>query len=285
MKKNIIITVAIITIFLLSGISIHYIKAQYKTLKVEGKVKYIKDNYIIIEDDKGKSYKLVTKDNFFKEDTISVTLKKVNKNKNPIEGEIVQINLLSRSVELPTETTNNNIDKGIIDEKKENSNTSDETIINYFEELNNNLDNYNQSKNIEEKIKNAFITITDFLFYEKPIKNKTFKELSDNTKIQILKIYVIIDNKIEDKFPNYKQEISKKSGKTYTNLKDKALELYSNTTEKICTYNETLCQTAKKDSEKLKENITLTWDIIKDISIKGKNKIKKWYETWRDSND
>ena len=130
----------------------------------------------------------------------------------------------------------------------------------------------------ESKLKNGFTTIVDFLFYGKEIKGKTFKELKDDAKLKIMKIAFSIDSKIDSKFPGYKDKISDK----YKNIKTKIVELYVNTTTKICSNNEQLCISAKNDFNSLKDSFGITFDYLKKYGIKGLDKLKEWYEDFRD---
>ena len=130
----------------------------------------------------------------------------------------------------------------------------------------------------ESKLKKGFTNVIDFLFYGKEIKGKTFKELKDDAKYKIMKIALSLDKKIEDKFPGYKDKISEK----YKNIKYKIVELYIDTTTKICKNNQNLCINAKNDFNALKDSFGLTFEYIKKYGIKGLDKLKEWYENYRD---
>ena len=130
----------------------------------------------------------------------------------------------------------------------------------------------------ESKLKKGFTNIVDFLFYGKEIKGKTFSELKDDAKYKVMKLALSIDSKIDDKFPGYKDKISEK----YQNIKSKVVELYVNTTTKICTNNQELCISAKNDFEVLKNSFGITFDYLKKYGVKGLDKLKEWYEDFRD---
>ena len=123
--------------------------------------------------------------------------------------------------------------------------------------------------------------IVDFLFYEGEIKGRTFDELSNSTKLKVLEIFLKIDNKIDNKFPGYKESITETGSKVYTNVKSKAVSLYLDITASVCASDQELCETAKEDLKNLKESISLTWDFIREITGVGINKLKSWYEVWR----
>ena len=53
----------------------------------------------------------------------------------------------------------------------------------------------------KSSLKESFITLTDFIFYGGTINNKTFNELTDEVKIQVLTYYNNLNNKIDEKYP------------------------------------------------------------------------------------
>ena len=162
--------------------------------------------------------------------------------------------------------------KNIMDNKKKDDSEVVEYSdpVEYFSEVENTKD--------ENKLKKGFTNIVDFLFYGKEINGKTFNELKDDAKLKIIKIAFSIDSKIDEKIPAYKNKISEK----YQNIKSKVVELYVNTTTKICTNNEQLCIDAKNDFASLKESFGITFDYLKKYGIKGLDKLKEWYEDFRD---
>ena len=147
----------------------------------------------------------------------------------------------------------------------------------YFENLNNELTTYDNNQTISEKIKSKFVKCVDFLFYDEEINGKTFKELTNATKLKILEIAMIIDSKIESKFPGYKESINT----SYQNIKTKIIEKYLETTTNICNNDPDLCITAKEGFNDLKENFGITWEVIKELAKNGVTKLKDWYEIWR----
>lgn len=183
--------------------------------------------------------------------------------------------------------TNNQIDKEISNEKenlieKDNTNNTNEQprkwqeseIVNYFEELNFELDT---QTNLSQKIKEKFVNCIDFIFYDKEIGGKTFKELTNDAKLKILEITLSIDSKIDNKFPNYKDTINEK----YQNIKSKIIERYLEITANICNNNQETCNKAKEGFKNLKESFGITWDLIKEFIGTNTNKLKDWYEIWK----
>lgn len=303
-KRNIILVIIIFLLVLGSLAGLFYFNMnKNKPLEVEATVKLIGNNYIIVEDSTGEEYSIDTTEEYNIGDRIDFVIKNIENDSNPKSGTIVKIDVISRNINFSI-TDNNSNDKDNVndnssntnDDKKNNTNkdnvetnssevittsATDTEVIAYFTNLDNNLDNYNQDKSIGKKLKEGFVTIVDFLFYDGEIKGKTFDELSNTAKIKVLQIAFSIDEKIDKYFPGYKEEISTTSKKIYTSVKSKAIELYLNITTSICEKDATTCETAKEGLSNLKTNFSLTWDFIKDIGTTGLNKLKEWYEIWK----
>ena len=86
--------------------------------------------------------------------------------------------------------------------------------------------------------------------------------------------------KVEKYFPNYKKEISSKTGRAYTTVKDKVVSSYLSITSAICNKDSSICDSAKEDFQNLKKNFGLTWSVIKEVAGDSKESIKNWYEIW-----
>lgn len=155
----------------------------------------------------------------------------------------------------------------LINNKEEK--TINENPIEYFKEVENAKD--------ENKIKKGFTDIVDFIFYGKEINGKTFSELKDDTKVKLLNIALSIDKKIDDYFPNYKNNLKDK----YQNVKIKIVETYINTVNKICDSNPSFCDNFKSDFNNMKEKFGITFDYIKKYGKIGLDKIKDWYEDFK----
>ena len=145
----------------------------------------------------------------------------------------------------------------------------------------------------KKTLTNTFITLTDFIFYEGKINGKTFNELTNETKQKILTLYEKIDAKIENVYPGYKEKIKETSLKTYTNIKDmltKAKEDIAASYKKeigeekydaqIEEFNESK-ETMKKSFEPVIEVIK---EESKEIYATSKEKLDKWYQTWKEEN-
>lgn len=159
-----------------------------------------------------------------------------------------------------------------------NTNNNAENMVTYFKNSEKELDTIS----LKEKAKEKFIEAVDFVFYDKEINGYTFKELPDKAKIEITKLLMKIDEKIEKKFPGYKEEIKESSTKTYRNIKDKAMALYLDTTVKVCNeVGSDTCNQAKEDFSTMKASYKLTFENLKKIFKYSKENIKDWYEIYK----
>lgn len=135
----------------------------------------------------------------------------------------------------------------------------------------------------KDKAKGIFITLVDFIFYDGEIKGVKFDELTLNGKKKALEIISNIDLKIENKFPNYKDEISAKA----KNALNKASELIKKGSyninefakEKLGTENYNSLIEAKDDLVKYSKNaISIIGNFSSNLYSSSKEKLKNWYE-------
>lgn len=167
----------------------------------------------------------------------------------------------------------------IVTNKKEKEELKEEDIRDN-EEIDAYFDRLSTSKN-ENVLKKGFVKIVDFLFYNEPIKGKTFSDLKESAKLKIIKAALYLDDKIDNLFPGYKEKISTTAKNIYTKVKSKAVELYYNLTTKICSNNENLCTTAREEFQKIKDALKITWEYLKDLGGDGLEGLKQWYESFR----
>lgn len=175
----------------------------------------------------------------------------------------------------------NNNETVIIDNRESNESTIEEQKkkedsvdpVTYFTNI--------DKSNDKGTIKQGFIKMVDFLFYDEPINGVRFSELKDEAKIKIMKIALSIDSKIDSYFPGYKETLSTGTKKIYNDVKLKVAELYVKVTTKICSNNQQLCIDAKKDFESLKNSFGLTYEFLKNLGKEELNKLKEWYEDFR----
>ena len=198
-----------------------------------------------------------------------------------------------------TKKVNDNYKKqeNLIKDNKKASN--EEELVNYIDNIEKEVDDLTTSKKsirTENKLKNTFITLTDFVFYGGTIKGMTFNELSDSAKTKVLNTIDSIDTKINNKYPNYKESIKDKSKRTYSNAKEKIKEtkqtILDKYKEKVGTesFNETM-DAYNSDKENLKEAyspykpaVDTAKEKAKETYKKAKEKVSKWYNNYKEEN-
>ena len=177
--------------------------------------------------------------------------------------------------------------------EEESSTTNDITIINYINDVEKEvttLTNNENSISTKEKLKNTFITLTDFIFYNGTINGITFNELSSSAQEKVLEIYTNIDRKIESYYPNYKETIKTTSQNIYTNIIEQANILKEKYKQKIGeeTYNNNQ-KIMEEDLNNLKDNLSPTVDYIKEKSQNTyeelKEKANNWYQNYKESSE
>ena len=142
-------------------------------------------------------------------------------------------------------------------------------------------------KNNEDSIeysKALFVTLTDFIFFEKDFKDITFNDLSEQEKVEILSITISIDNKLETKFPKYKENIVETDNNIYIKttdiIKNGIQNINDFTREKIGEDFYTSLLEAKLN---IKYFSIEAWGYIKSFNIdtyeNGKEYIKNWYDS------
>ena len=175
----------------------------------------------------------------------------------------------------------------------------DDEVVEYVEKQDEDISQIIEKEKVtieeENKLKNTFIMLTDFIFYNGTIKGITFNELKTETQNKILDIYEKMDQKIEKRFPNYKNTIKETSTKTYHNiiekvgqLKDKVKEKYKEEVGKEG-YEQTI-QAYKEDKKELKDTLDTYKPYLEKGKEEGKNiweKVKEkastWYEKYKES--
>lgn len=186
-------------------------------------------------------------------------------------------------------------------EKRETKeiNTEDyNKVIGYIEELNSDIEIITNKEDISEKeenkLKDIFITLTDFIFYNGEIKGKTFSELTNELKNKVINIYENIDLKIESRFPNYKEKIKDNGIKSYINVKSKLKEIKNNIIDeyknKVGEERFNIIKDTYEDGKKDIDDVYNEYKPIieegketgKSIIIETKERISKWYKEYKE---
>ena len=280
-----VVLIFLVTIMLIVLLGILFYKNINRSITIKARVKYVGDDYIIVTDkDNNEEYLLDTEAKYNVSDELIVTMDNINDNVNPKEARIKVISVTSRTLSFTIHDDNQVIDNN---EKEDNVNNnsgdevnevaSDEEIVEYFDSVNKSIDSTNIDNTTLSRIKEGFVNIVDFLFYDKEIKGKTFKELGLDAKLKILKIALSIDGKIDNKIPGYKEKLELK----YQDIKSKIVGEYLDITSDICSKHADGCDEAKRGLSEMKNDFSITWSFIKNIAGVSVNKLKNWYEVWR----
>ena len=290
-NKNIIMVV-LVFFLVLGSLSVLFYVNIFKddSKEVEALVKLVGNNYIIVEDNNGDEYSIDTNEFYEVGDRVDFVIRNIEE-VSPIVGEVIKIERVSQDVSFSiTDSSDNEDDDGVnresgeaIDSFSENTDiVSDDDVIDYINNLEGRLVNYNTSDlDLGKSLKEGFVLVVDFIFYDGTIKGRTFDSLSNSAKIKVLQLAFSIDKKIDEYFPGYKEEISSVSTRVYTNLKVNLTKLYLDITTSICENESELCESARDGFSDLKDSFSLTWDFIVSSASEGMNKLKEWYEIWR----
>lgn len=153
-------------------------------------------------------------------------------------------------------------------------NIEDSTEFNCFENEKNEIKKYINEQNYEiakQKGKEYFVTIVDFIFYEKRINGITFDELNEENKNITYNNLRIIDSFIMSIDEDYKESLSEK----YNKVKDFTSEKYNDAKDIIKE------KIGEENCDKINDVKEKTENVIKDKSEKAKTKVKNWYEDFR----
>lgn len=185
--------------------------------------------------------------------------------KEPIKEEEIITTRVTTTIryERPTETTKVYVQ-------------STDSVLSSLEKEYSLLEENKNNKSFGQSVKEYFIKVVDFIFYDRPINGVYFKDLTDGAKLKVIGLALKVDGIIEKYYPEYKESFSD----SYKNAKNKLVELYLDNTSKYCESNERVCTQAKADFQDLKKSLNITWDIIKNLTNSGISKLKKWYEIY-----
>ena len=164
---------------------------------------------------------------------------------------------------------------------------NDEVIINELENINKQINEIKEDdKEFLNDIKLNFLTCIDFVFYGAEINGVKFEDLTLKGKQKALELISNIDNSIETKYPNYKNEISKETNdilnKISTLIKEGSVNIDNFTKTKLTEEEYNNLNNAKND---IIEYSKSTLDKVKDYSIElyedGKQKIIEFYNNFK----
>ncbi len=222
-----------------------------------------------------------------------------NKESNITETEKLETSTTTNVTSQNKETNKqvNNSNSANTEKKDTNStqelSTKDTTVITELNNIETSTDKLlteGNDKSVLDKAKGVFITLVDFCFYDGEIKGVTFNELTEAGKEKVLKIVNSIDQKIENKFPGYKEKISTKTKSAF----NKASELIKKGANNVKDFaqdklGEENYNSIIEEKDELVKYTKNAWNIVKNVSSnlwsKTTSKLKDWYEKFREENE
>ena len=164
---------------------------------------------------------------------------------------------------------------------------NDEVIIKEFEKIKNEINEIQEDdKDFLNDMKLNFITCIDFVFYGTEINGVKFEDLTQKGKQKTLELISSIDSSIENKFPNYKSEISNGTN----NILNKISDLIKQGAVNIDNFTKTkLTEEEYNNLNKAKNDVIEfgkgAFENIKDASgelyNEGKQKVKELYNDFK----
>ncbi|MDD2208007.1 MAG: hypothetical protein PHG03_00810 [Bacilli bacterium] len=269
MEKKTFITIilSLLSVFIL-GLILCYLYKQESKITFTAVVKEVNtSNYLITP---------------LSEDLPSLISVELDKNYNP--GDIIEIIAHNEMLETYPVRMNvishkliqkNKITTSITNLIEENNNIEIEyAIISDFSNYISIINNENISPDSKKSAKKYIMTVIDFIFNNKEIAGFKFIDLSNKGKLKIIEIALELDNTINNKFPNYKNELES----SYINIKGKLISLYLDKTNEFCQNNDLVCDDAKTNFQTLKKSLNITWSFITSITDKSRKELEAWYE-------
>lgn len=278
--KNVIIIILLCLFVLVTTLFVISKKDENKSNEVTVTIEAVGKKYLLGSSE-NKDYLITNyKGDYKEEDKIKFTYK--NKDRKEKVG-LINIKVSDEDLIINHKKKEENETKDDYQSTVDSSNISDENNQVNTLSIDNEVVTYiNKMKNDSgtNNLKTNFVILVDFVFYDGTIKGHTFKELGNMAKLKVLEAMLYLDSKVEKYFPNYKEEISSKTGRAYTTIKDKVVSSYLSITSAICNKDSSVCDSAKEDFQNLKKNFGLTWSVIKEVAGDSKESIKNWYEIW-----
>lgn len=132
------------------------------------------------------------------------------------------------------------------------------------------------SGSLKSTFKEGFIKIVDFIFYDTDINGYKFKDLTASAKAKIVYYALLLDGKIDELKPGYKNTLKSK----YQDVKSELIAAYLGITTTVCKNHEDTCNTLKDDFSFLKGKLSISWDFIKSAFKYGYDKSTSFLTTW-----
>ncbi len=138
-------------------------------------------------------------------------------------------------------------------------------------------------ESVKEVIATKFITLVDFIYYEEPIGDVYFKDLTQAAQEKIRAILTRMDTAIESKIPNYKDTLQAKYQSALHYVKTGVENITNKVSEKLeSTMGSDNYQNFVDAKDDMVESFQNTGKIIKEgashVYQSGKEKVSNWYQ-------
>lgn len=187
----------------------------------------------------------------------------------------------SNNLDMPSTSLNQESEDSIVDDSLDSYDTGQESLednsFDYFSSDLSSIEEFIQQERIEEaksKIKDVFITGVDFIFYDEPIGDVYFDDLTaEGKEITMNSIDTIGD--LGDEFvPNWREGLSEK----YQVASDFVSDIYLSVLDKIKNY------LGEENYHALGDIKDQVGDDFREGKDNVKERVKSWYQKFKSSN-
>lgn len=292
-----IVLIFVLTLVVVDLLSNRFVKTNTNDAYVEVVETY--DGFLLGKDvDSDSKYTIKTDDNYKIGDVLYVTyLKDIEKPKSielvlnkkseettdvvSSESKEIKEKVTKNESVVPTTTNVVNTTNEVTTKKVIVNENIDNIVLSYVDSIKTKVDNYSNNENNKKTAKEYFCSIVDFIFYDGTIKGHTFNELSTSAKAKVIYYALILDNKIDNKYPGYKDTL----GDKYNDIKAKLIGKYLSLVEYVKVNQPELYEDLKYDFLLLKSSCNFTWSIVsgafKYVGGNVVNLAKEWYTNFR----
>ena len=187
----------------------------------------------------------------------------------------------SNNLDMPSASLNQESEDSRVDDSLDSYDTGQESLednsFDYFSSDLSSIEEFIQQERIEEaksKIKDVFITGVDFIFYDEPIDDVYFDDLTaEGKEITMNSIDTIGD--LGDEFvPNWREDLSEK----YQVASDFVSDIYLSVLDKIKNY------LGEENYHALGDIKDQVGDDFREGKDNVKERVKSWYQKFKSSN-
>lgn len=202
----------------------------------------------------------------------------------------------SQNINQPEETmieeniTSNTSNATISEETPNRSvETKEEIAVQQIEMLDQEVHTMLQSESsttLKEKVIDKFIILVDFIYYDVPINDVYFKDLTASLQNKVRSILERMDTAIENKIPNYKDTLKAKYQTVLSYLKEKTNVAKEKIESAMGSEN---YDNFKQSADDMKESFQNVGSAIAEgassLYEKGKEKVSNWYQELKENHE